>query len=88
MERDGLEMKEAAAGCVNRSDVPVGHWTRSQQGRLALGHNSTLTLALLKSFPKDLLKIETTAQRITFVQGKQGFTANTVPESHFLHTTH
>lgn len=88
MERDGLERKEAAAGYTNHLDVPIGHWTRSQWGRLALGHNSTLTLTLLKSFPKDLLKIETAAHRVTFVWGKWGFTANTVPESHFLHTTH
>lgn len=80
------ERKEAAAGCANRSEVPVGHRSGSRWGRLALGHNSTLTL--LKSFPKDLLKIETAAHRITFVRGKQGLTANTVPESHFLHTTH
>lgn len=37
------------------------------------GHNSTLTLALLKSFPKDLLKIGSAAHRIYIRTGEAGF---------------
>lgn len=69
-------MKEVATEC----DVPMGHLTRSHQRGLTQAHNSTLTLALLKSFPKDLLKTETAAHWVTFV-GESG-----VPESQFLHT--
>ena len=79
--------QEAAAGHANHSDMPIGHRTRSQWGQLALDHTGTLTLALLKSFLKDLLKTETTVHRITLVQGKQGFMTNIVPKSHILHTT-
>lgn len=66
-------------------NVPMGLLTRSHRGGLALAHNSTLTLALLKSFPKDLLRTETTAHQVTFVGGRRGVTAHSVPESQFLH---
>lgn len=47
------------------------------------GHKSTLTLALLKSFPKDLLKIGSAAHGIYIRTGKRGFTGNAAPKSHF-----
>lgn len=37
------------------------------------GHNSTLTLALLKAFPKDLLKTGSAAHRIYIHTGEAGF---------------
>lgn len=42
------------------------------------GHNSTLTLTLLKSFPKDLLKIGSAAHRIYTCTGEVGFDSDKV----------
>lgn len=52
MERDVLEMKEAAAGYANHSDVPVGHRTRNQWGWLAWATTAHSRSLRSNTFPK------------------------------------
>lgn len=52
---------------------PLGRIQQAPAGKAHPGHNSTLTLALLKSFPKDLLKIGSAAHGIYIHMGEAGF---------------